>query len=448
LKTIKAINQMKRTIKILLLLTVCFTCYSSLLQAQDVQRYSLEQLTDSALRHNHTLAIEEWRVKEKQAKIKEDEIKRGPSATLTGNYLHSFNLGEITIPANTLGPSNPGTDRSFTVGNRNNSSIGMVVYQPITQQPKIKTGLEVDKTDVKLTEKERFKASLQIKQATEQLYYLTLITQKRLEEAEAKLELDKSKLGDVENALLAGKTITTDKVGLQANIADQEQNILKLNIQVQDYIGDLITVTGINATSLALQDIEPTIQSLNSLDDYQNAAKSSNADLQIAELNKSKAILGIKASRQSNLPEFGFVGGYAHQYGNAIQPANNPFVGVNLKWNLQDIFSNKQITRQRQFQLKQAEENIVNTQQQVSNDIEKAYRKINETKALIAVSQKAFTYRKEELKIQEDKQAAGLNMKTDLLLTKSLLAKSEADVYSSQLSYLMAISDLKVLTGQ
>jgi len=67
---------------------------------------------------------------------------------------------------------------------------------------------------------------------------------------------------------------------------------------------------------------------------------------------------------------------------------------------------------------------------------------------LIAVSQKAFTYRKEELKIQEDKQAAGLNMKTDLLLTKSLLAKSEADVYSSQLSYLMAISDLKVLTGQ
>jgi len=324
----------------------------------------------------------------------------------------------------------------------------MVVYQPITQQPKIKTGLEVDKTDVKLTEKERFKASLQIKQATEQLYYLTLITQKRLEEAEAKLELDKSKLGDVENALLAGKTITTDKVGLQANIADQEQNILKLNIQVQDYIGDLITVTGINATSLALQDIEPTIQSLNSLDDYQNAAKSSNADLQIAELNKSKAILGIKASRQSNLPEFGFVGGYAHQYGNAIQPANNPFVGVNLKWNLQDIFSNKQITRQRQFQLKQAEENIVNTQQQVSNDIEKAYRKINETKALIAVSQKAFTYRKEELKIQEDKQAAGLNMKTDLLLTKSLLAKSEADVYSSQLSYLMAISDLKVLTGQ
>ena len=246
---------MKRTIKILLLLTVCFTCYSNLSQAQDVQQYSLEQLTDSALRHNHTLAIAEWRIKEKQAKIKEDEIKRGPSATLTANYLHSFNLGEITIPANTLGLANPSTDRSFTVGNRNNSSIGMVVYQPITQQPKIKTGLEVDKTDVKLTEKEKFKASLQIKQATEQLYYLTLIAQKRLEEAQAQLELDKSKLNDVENALLAGKTITTDKVGLQANIADQEQNILKLNIQVQDYTGDLITITGINATSLKLQQI-------------------------------------------------------------------------------------------------------------------------------------------------------------------------------------------------
>jgi len=439
---------MKHLIKVLLLLPAYFTCCSNSSYAQDLPSYSLEQLTDSALKNNHLLAIKQWQIKEKQAKIKEDGIKRGPSATLSGNYLHSFNLGEITIPASTLGPSNPVTDRSFTVGNRNNSTIGMVVYQPITQQPKIKTGLEVDKTDVQLTEKERFKASLQIKQTTEQLYYLTLIAQKRLEEAEAELELDKSKLKDVENALLAGKTITANKAGLQANIADQEQNILKLNIQAQDYIGDLITVTGINATSLKLQGIEPAIQSLNALDDYQHAAKSSNADLQIAELNKSKAILGIKASRQSNLPDFGLIGGYAHQYGNAIMPADNPFIGVSLKWNLQDIFSNKQITRQRQYQLRQAEENIAYTQQQVSNDIEKAYRKINQAKALIAVAQKAVTYRKEELKIQEDKQAAGLNMKTDLLNTKSLLAKAEADMYASELSYLMAISDLKLLTGQ
>jgi outer membrane protein TolC len=439
---------MKHFIKFLLLFPVYFACCCNSLWAQELPSYSLEQLIDSALRNNHTLAIKEWQIKEKLAKIDEDKIKRYPSTTLNGNYLHNFNLGELTIPAGAISESSPTTDRSFTVGEHNASTVGILAYQPITQQAKIKTGLEADKTDARLTEKEKFKLSLQIKQSTEQLYYIILITQKQAEEAKADLELAKSKLNDAENAMLAGKAITADRAGLQANVADREQNILKLNIQIQDYTGDLIDITGINATSLKLQEVDPAIQSLNGVDEYKNTAKSSNADLQIADLNRSKALLGIKASKQSNIPDLGLVGGFAHQFGNAITPANNPFVGISFKWDLQGIFSNKQITRQRQFQLRQAEENIISTRDRVSNDIDKAYRKINQAQALIGVAQKAVVYRKEELKLQEDKQAAGKNMTTDLFNIRSLLAKAEADMYAAQLSYLMAVTDLNILTGK
>jgi outer membrane protein TolC len=323
-----------------------------------------------------------------------------------------------------------------------------MAYQPITQQAKIKTGVEADKTEVLLTEKERLKITLEIKQSTEQLYYGILMTQKRLEEADAALALAKSKLLDVENALLAGKTVTADKAGLQANIADQEQNILKLNIQAQDYMGDLTTITGITATAIKLKEIEQDIEAMHAVEEYQSVAKSSNIDLQIATLNKSKAMLGIKSSRQSNIPELGVIGGYAHQFGNALLPVNNIFVGLSLKWDLQSIFSNRQITKQRRFGLKQAEEHFIDTELQVSNDVKKAHRKVNQAQALIAVAQKAVTYRQEELKIQEDKQAAGLNKSADLLNTKALLAKAGADMYSAQLYYRMAISDLNILTGR
>ncbi|MCF6405677.1 TolC family protein [Chitinophaga filiformis] len=448
---------MKQYIKHLALLFMAFLCCCSLLKAQDSQSYSLEQLKATALRNNHTLAIKEWQIKEKQAKIKEDEIRKYPSATVNGNYLYNFNLGEITIPAGTIGelqlsPTNtallPNTDKTFEVGQHNNFTIGMLAYQPITQQAKIKTGLEIDKTDMAVTEKERFKISLQIKQAIDKLYYGTLITQKQLEEAEAKLALASSRLTDLENAQLAGKTTNADKAGLQAAVANEEQNILKLNIQLQDYMGDLINLTGINAQSLKLEVIEPEVQPIDQLEGYKSAASDSNADMQIAKLSKSKALLGIKAARQSNIPDFGLVGGYSYQYGNAILPSHIPFLGVNLKWNVQDVFSNKQVLKQRQFQLKQAEENIQYTQQQVDNDIAKAYRKISQSQALIAVAQKALFYQKEAFKLQEDKQAAGLNVKTDLLNAKSSLAKSEADMYAAQLSYLIAVSDLKILTGQ
>lgn len=442
---------MKKNIKCLLPLLIIFLC-SGMLRAQSVQSYTLEQLQDSALRNNHVLAIKQWQIKEKQEKTKEDEIKRYPAPTLNGNYQHIFNLGEITIPKGTIGEINnellPNTDESFKVGKYNNYSSGISVYQPITQQAKIKTLLKVDKTDEVLTEKEKFKISLQVKQAIVKLYYGTLILQKQLEEAEARLALAQSKYADVENALLAGKTIHADKAGLQANIADEEQNILKIKIQIQDYIGDLINVTGINAGSLKLAAIEPEVQAVNALEEYKNLAANSNADLQIANLNKSKAVLGIKAAKQSSIPDIGLLGGYSYVFGSALIPANNPYLGVNLKWNLQDIFSNRKIVKQREFQLKESEENILNTQQTVNNDVEKAYRKINQSQALIGVTQKVVFYQKEELKIQENKQAAGLNVKTDWLNTKSLLAKSEADMYAAQLSYLIAVSDMKILTGQ
>lgn len=448
---------MNYKLNLLSLTLIVFACGINSLRAQSIRSYSLEQLKDSALKNNHTLAIKEWQIKEKQEKIKEDEIKRYPSATLNGNYQYNFNLGELTIPAGTIGeveisPGNsimlPNTDKNFTVGEHNNYDIGITAYQPITQQAKIKTGLEIDKIDVLLTEKDHFKISRQIKLAIDKLYYGALITKKQLEEAEAKLALAKSKLEDIENALRAGKTVTADRAGLQASIADEEQNIMKLSLRIQDYTGDLINVTGINTDSLTLEEVEPTIQPLDLVDGYKDAAAASNTDLQIANLNKSRALLGIKAARQSNRPDIGLVAGYSHQYGNPVLPANNPTLGINMKWNLQDIFSNKHIIRQRKFQLKQSEENIVNTQEQVNNEIEKSYRKVNHTQALITVAQKTVVYRKEELKLQEDKQQAGLNVKTDMLNARSLLAKAEADMYSAQLSYLITVSDLKLLTGQ
>jgi len=429
----------------------------NVLRAQEIARYSLKQLTDSALNNNYSLAGKNWQIKERSARIAEDKIKKYPSVTLDGNYLHNFILDRITIPAGTIGdvqfsPGNdallPNTDKTFKVGKYNTYLAGVNVYQPITQQLKINTGIRIDKQELALTEKERQKISLQLKLAVEKLYYGALIARKQLEEAHAKLELAQTQFDDVESGLLAGKAIQPNKSGLQADIADQEQNILKLHIQVGDCISDLISLTGIDADSLTLEDVEPMVYTVDPVHTYLSAAMSGNTDLQMANINKSKALLGIKAARQANLPDLGLVGGYMYQSGNSILPSDNPYVGVSLKWNLQDLFSNKAIEKQRQAQARQADENIAGTKLQLRADVEKAYRKLAESLALIGVAQKAVTFRRQEMKVLEDKQAAGFVLKQDILSTRSQLAKSESDLYAAQLSYRMAISDLNFLTGQ
>lgn len=418
--------------------------------------YSLEQLTDIALKSNRGLAIKQWQIEERKAKVKEDEIKRLPAVNLSSTYQYNFNLAEITIPAGTIGTiplsaTNqvllPNQDESFTVGKKSNYNIGVSAYQPLSQQAKIKTGIEASKLETVVSEKEKQKIALQIKHGIEQLYFGTLIAQKQLEEAQAKLELAHTRMKDVENALEAGKTLDVNKVGLLANIADEEQNILKLNFQIQNYKSDIAKLAGLESENFNLESSLPLLMGLPNVEEFKTELFA-NPDLQLANLSKNKAELGIKAAKLSERPDLGLIAGYAFQSGNPLAPANNPFVGINLKWNIQDLYANKQTQKQRAFQLKQAQENIDYTKQQLSYEIDKAYRKALQSKSLIEVAEKALKYRQEELKLQTDKQAAGMNLKTDLLSTKVLVAKAEADVYAAKMSYLIAVSDLDILIGK
>lgn len=423
--------------------------------AQQQEPLSLQQAIDAALQNNHLLKIKSLQIDEKKAKIKEDEIKRYPAVTLNSTYQYNINVGELVIPQGSFGalPLNaettiqlPNQDKAFELGKHNNFNAGATIYQPLSQQAKISTGLEVSKTDVLIAGQEKRKASQQIEQAVEKLYFGLLINRKQAEEANAKLDLAKIKLYDVESGLLSGKTILLSKEGIQANIADEEQNILKLSIQEEDYTNDLKRLTGLPVHRFALTEIEVNPAEKKPIEEFLSSGKANNADIKMAGYTEEKARLAIKAAKQSYIPDFGVIAGYTYQQGNVLYPTNNPFAGLNFKWNIQDIFSNRQVLSQRSILLEQARENKANTEEQLSNDIEKAFRKIRQAEALISAAQKVLRFRTEEMKIQRDKQDAGLNVPSEVLSAKSLLAKAEADLYAAQLNYRLAQSDLRILT--
>jgi len=409
---------------------------------------TLDRAIDAAMQNNRLLNIKKIQVEEKQAKVKEDEIKKYPTVILSSTYLYNVNLGDpLPLNSTTVVPV-PIQDKFMQLGEHNTFNATGVFYQPITQQGKIRTGINIAKTDVLISEKEKKKVAQQIRQSVEGLFYGLLINQKQKVEAASKLEAAKIKLYDVESALLAGKTVNVDKAGLQANIAEQEQTILQLDIQAQDYMDDLKQITGLTTHNLFLANVDALAIALPSLEESKSVALVNNVDVKIADLNQAKADLGIKAARQSYMPEIGLVGGYFYQTGNNAFPNNNPFGGVNFKWNIQDLVANKQVVKQRELISKQANQKLANTREQLNTDLNKAYNKIIQLNSLISVARKAAYYRKEELKIQLDKSASGLNTKVDVLNAQSSFAKSEADLYAAQLSYRLAVSDLKILEGQ
>lgn len=446
---------MKIKYRIYHIATLLFVALSARPALAQEQALTLQQAIEAALESNHLLKAKSLQIEEKKIKTKEDLIKKYPAVTINSTWQYNANIGELVIPQGSFGalPLNPSTtiqlpneDKSFELGKHQNFNAGATIYQPITQQAKIHTGIELSKTEVQIAEQEKRKATQQIEQAVEKLFFGILINSKKADESKAKLELSKLKLYDVESALLSGKTINLSKEGLQASIADEEQELLKLNIQREDYAADLKRLTGIDVLRLNLIPVDLDLAKPKSASDYQTSALSRNADLAIAELTLNKTRLGIKAAKQSYLPDVGIIAGYTYQQGNILYPTNNPFAGLNFKWNIQDLFANRQVLNQRTLQLQQAKENQANTMEQLHADLEKAVRKIHQAEALINAAEKVMKYRNQELKIQLDKRAAGLNVPADVLASRSTVAKAEADLYAAQLNYRLAHSELSALT--
>ncbi len=431
---------------------------SSGLAAQEARSVSLDNAVSLALQNNHLLNIKKLQVEEKQQKVNEDRVKYFPVIGIGGSYQYNTNLQILKIEQGRFGQLPyggvfiplPATDEVFELGNHNVYNAGVTIYQPVTQIGKINAGVNYSKTEMKIAETEKNKAILQVKQAVEKLYFGLLIVQKQIEEAELKVSLAGTKLHDAEISLAAGKTIESSIYGLSAGMADEQQNLLKLKMQYDDYSSDLSQLTGLDpALNIIPEPVLPEslAENIASIDTSLSMAGLNNYDMKIAALNKAKAEYSIKASKFSYLPDLGLQGGYTYQEGIDIYPKNNAYIGASLKWNLNDAFSNRMIQKQRIYVSRQAEENLNITKEKVNNDILKAYRKLKQSEELIRVAGKVVEYRREDLKIQSDRRRSGMNLETDLLAAKGSMAKAEADLYAAQLNYRIALSELKILTG-
>ena len=455
----KTVKVMKSETVISLVLVALFLFSPGAGAQENPERLNLNKVIDLAVQNNRLLNIKQLQVDEKQQKVNEDRVKYFPSVILGGAYLYNENVPALEVsrgafgelPLGEMGIPMPPTDKAFELGNHDFVGAGALLYQPISQIPKIKAGVDVSKTDLQIARTEKTKATLQIRQTAEKIYFGLLILQKQKEEAQIKLSLAGKKLYDVESAVMAGKATRSNELGLRANVADEEQNLLKINIQVEDYTADLKRLTGLPpATAVVLDPVslDEKPDGAETLEGSILEAQNRNSDIRMAALRKEKAGYAVRASQYSYLPDLGVMGGYTYQDGVTLYPENNTFIGLLMKWDLKDIFSNTFIMKQRLLLKKQAEVNLANAQEQVQTDIEKAHRKLNQTAELISVANKVLNFRQEDFRIQTDRHQAGLNLEADVLTAEAALAKSQSDLYAAHLNYRMALTDLKILTGQ
>ncbi len=437
-------------------IVLLFVSSSSANAQTAVDSVELDDVVIQAFEHNNLLRARELKVSEMQEKTEEMKIKRYPSLNLNAMYMYRFNLGGLSIPAGALGAYQLSADANMVlpqspidieIGKHNTFLAGVTLYQPITQQWKLSSGIKAAEIDHDLASMELSKAELQMVNGVEKLYYGILAVRKRIEETGKRIEAIEHRNYDAESALAAGKATESVTFGMSANLAARRQDLLKLKTEESGYISDLKKLTGVDFSSVQFSGNFTGEIHVQPLSYYLDKVESSNVDLQISDMRIRKAEQGVAAAKRSYLPDVGLVAGYSYQNSFKILPETSPFIGASFSWNIQDVFSNRRVVRQRQLQLEQAAQAREYTAKKTTAEVENAYRQLQESGELINVAAESVRFRKKNLEIEYDRQAAGLNTLTDVLDAEAEYAKAEADYYSAMVNFRVMMANLSMLTS-
>ena len=278
-------------------------------------------------------------------------------------------------------------------------------------------------------------------------FYGILAVRKRKVATEKRIEALSRKLYDVESAFLSGKTVEANTVGMEADVSGRKQDLLELDNEENDYLAELNTLTGIDFRDIPFRD-EGIYPIQDSVADYLDEAAANNVDVRISTLQMAKSEQGIKAARRDYLPDVGLMAGYAYQNSLSILSENNPYVGISFSWNLQNLFGNSKVMKQRKLKHQQAVEYNEYVHKDIADEVGKAYRQLKESEHLMEVAAQAVDFQRHNLDIAYDKQDAGLNTPTDVLEAEAEFAKSEADYYAAKQSYLITLANLRMMSSR
>lgn len=428
-------------VRLKFVLTITAIALANLINAQDKRPLSLNEAIDLSIKNSKQLKINRAKIEQASAAVKEALDRRLPDAKVSGSYIYLTNprIDMKTKSSSSGGSSGGGTPKV------NQAAYGILnLSMPLYAGGRIRYGVESSKYLAHAAE-------LDAENNKEQVIENTVEAYVNLYKAGAAVNLYN------ENLLQAQQRVK-DFANLEKNGLLARNDLLKAQLQTSNV--ELALLDARNNWELANVNMnlmlgfpENTILSPDSaiinqnfsvqtLDEYVQAALKNRKDVEALGLRKQAAEVGVKAVKAERLPSIAATGGYiAADIPKLLTITNAANVGIGVQYDIGSLWKNKSKLQEAQGRVNE----LAATQELVNDNIRlqvnKAYLNWLSSQKKIDVYAKAIEQADENYRIVKNKYANSLATLTDLL---------EADVsqLQSRLNYSFAKADAVVVYNQ
>jgi multidrug efflux pump subunit AcrB len=417
------------------------------------RKITLQEAVDLALHQNAALKIARARVREDRQKEVTARADYFPQLSNNTNLMGVSDRELVTIPAGSLGSipgmgafpaQNLALDQGSPTVFLSNTTLG----QPLTQLFKIHAANDVATAGRRVTEADLAKDEDAVVYGVHQLYYGLLAGRKQIEVEREEVAAAELTLREARDAVEVGNTLEVTVVGAHAALLHSQQALLAAENQASDLTAELDDALGLPLDmELDPAGVEATPDAKLPRQQYLEAALARNPEVAAAKETVAKARSGVRAAEYEFIPDIDAFARHTYQSGVPFVAHNFGTFGLQMTWTIFDWGKRKGVVGQRDAQLTQAEENLRRVTDRVAVDVDKAYRKLEQSHQMIAVAAEALALQKESERLTANRFQAGVTSAAKQAQAIAATGKAELDELDARLAHELALAEIGRIAG-
>jgi len=371
----------------------------------------------------------------------EVKVSRGSLTPVLNQTAAQFGLGPLNIA------QFPSNDLSLARGSHTPSVGSIVVAQPLSQLWRIGSGVLAAKAGAAEARRGSEQISSKVRLAVEELYAGLQVESRHMAEKRAMLAWQERRLSDAENAQHSGELLDESVLGLKAAVIEarselmrSQQDYARLSLQLADLIGRAGADHLVVAEALPAREERPLA--------YWIAQAVNNPERLIAAATLEKAIAGVRAARQTYIPEVTLVGGAFAQNGIPLVAKQDQMAALTLSWDVFDFGRRNADISRAVAQRRAAEVDRDRLEEDAARQIRLAHQDLVFADEQIALAGQAKAYRRRAAELAHQSTGNGLALETDALEADAQLKKAEADFTGAVCQRHLALLHLYFLAGK
>ncbi len=408
-----------------------------------VLRLTLDEAKQRALANNKLLNLASLNADSKAFAIRAARADYFPKVIGSVLYFH-FNddLGTVLTGGgrNVSGPRGrllatlPTFSVNAAVLNQDTSVATLMAVQPLTDLLKVRQGVKIAQADEQIARAQLEKGVRELVSGVEQLYWGILAVRR-------------IRAGALESVQEAEQLAKTQLLVARTALVEARQALQQADKQFADLQEQLLGLLDLPAcTTLDL--VEPPLPTLpfRCADEVIGLALSASPEVHEALATIQKAQAALTAGKLDFVPSIAMVGGYSNQTAaDYIQP-NIGFVGVMGSYTFVDWGKRRNVIRERQNLVAMASLKLQQTEDDVRQKAQKAFREVAETQEALKTAEEMVGLRQEAVKQATTPEA--MKNPTPLLTASKDLLTAQVDAIKADLAYRQAYVQLMALIGK